>query len=31
MAELGPDGQAEIAKGDGLVVLDEKGLAGRGL
>lgn len=30
MAELGPDGQAEVAEGNGLVVLDEKGLASGG-
>ena len=30
MAELGPDSQAEVAKGNGLVVLDEEGLAGGG-
>lgn len=30
MAEPSPDGQAEVAEGDGLVVLDEKGLAGCG-
>lgn len=29
--EMGPDGQAEVAEGDGFVVLDEKGLAGGGL
>lgn len=28
---MGPDGQAEVAEGDGFVILDEKGLAGGGL